>query len=161
VNRAVEALTGALWECGRHTHHLTLAIRALTELGPLDAKRLEHLTDDEVKNIDQFIFRYTSLQDALGQKTFKYLLEATGEPLLSNSTFIDRLNVLERLGLLDAAEWLNTRVIRNRLVHEYPDSEKRRQILQAAIDSAPMLMTVFSQIEQLAQRTLGIEVSAE
>lgn len=151
---------GALWECGRHTHHLTLALRALTELTPLDANRLEHLTDDEVKNIDQFIFRYTSLQDALGQKTFKYLLEATGEPLLSNATFIDRLNVLERLGLLDAAEWANARVVRNRLVHEYPDSEKRREILQAAIDSAPMLMSVFSQIEKLAQRTLGIEVSA-
>lgn len=122
----------------------------------MDAHRLENLTDDEIRSVDQFIFRYSCLQDALGQKVFKYLLEATGEPVPAVATFIDRLHVLERMNILDATEWERTRIIRNRLVHEYPDAEKRRQVLQAALDSAPMLIAVLAQVEELAQSKLGI-----
>ena len=37
-------------------------------------------------------------------------------------TFIDRLNRLEKFGVLDEAEnWMKMRQIRNHLSHEYPD----------------------------------------
>ncbi|MGE3772677.1 MAG: hypothetical protein AB7I32_07105, partial [Gammaproteobacteria bacterium] len=64
-------------------------------MGPLDARRLEAFSDDEIRIVDQFIYRYTSLQDTLGQKEFKYLLDATQEPVPPTATFIDRLHVLE------------------------------------------------------------------
>jgi len=156
MSTANDALAGALWECRRHARHLAMALHALERMAPLKAHQLEHLTDDEIRSVDQFIFRYTCLQDSLGQKTFKYLLEATGEPLPPVATFIDRLHVLERLGVLSASEWENTRVIRNRLAHEYPDAEKRRQILHAAMETAPLLETILVHIEQLARDKLGI-----
>lgn len=114
------------------------------------------MTDDEIRTVDQFIFRYACLQDSLGQKTFKYLLEATQEPLPPAATFIDRLHVLERLDVLNAPEWENTRVIRNRLVHEYPDAEKRWQILHAAMETVPLLESILASIEQIARDKLGI-----
>jgi hypothetical protein len=49
----------------------------------------------------------------------------------------DRLNRLEKLGVLDVDQWLAWRDIRNRLAHEYPDQpDIRFAALLAAIDAA-------------------------
>ncbi|MGE0566264.1 MAG: hypothetical protein AB7O50_17325 [Pseudolabrys sp.] len=152
-------MAGALWECRKHVRHLRRAQEAIGSMGPLDARRLEAFSDDEIRIVDQFIYRYTSLQDTLGQKAFKYLLDATQEPVPPTATFIDRLHVLERLGVLAVSEWENTRIIRNRLVHDYPDAEKRRQILQAALDTAPQMERILEHIRRLAHDKLGVHES--
>jgi uncharacterized protein YutE (UPF0331/DUF86 family) len=55
----------------------------------------------------------------LGDRLFPRLLALVGQ---RGGTLIDRLNQLERLGLLsDAQRWLAWRNLRNRLVHEYVD----------------------------------------
>lgn len=160
MNAAQEALAGVLWECGEHARHLRNALDAMRRIEPLDAHRLESLSDDEIRIVDQFIYRYTCLQDALGQKAFKYLLEATQEPLGPAATFIDRLNVLERLGVLDASDWEITRLLRNRLVHEYPDAEKRRQILRAAVETVPQLQVILEHIQRIARDKLGVSATS-
>ena len=52
------------------------------------------------------------------------ILQGIGE-YEQNMPFIDRLNRLEKLSIIDDAEkWLNLREIRNLVSHEYPDNEK-------------------------------------
>ncbi|MGE0430539.1 MAG: hypothetical protein AB7P11_21255 [Hydrogenophaga sp.] len=131
-------------------------MKDMAALEPLDAARLERLNDNETRIVDQFIYRYTCLQDALGQKAFKTLLEASQEPLAQGATFLDRLHALERLQVLSAEDWELTRIIRNRLVHEYPDAEKRLQILRTAMSTARTLTSALTQIHRIAKEKLGI-----
>jgi len=159
VSPSEEALLGALSERGRHFTYLSKAMSDISDIEPMDARKIDNLSDQEVRVVDQFIFRFTYLQDALGQKVFKYLLEALREPLGESVTFIDKVRVLEKLQVLDADEWENTRVIRNRLVHEYPDAGKRLEILHAAMEIAPWLGAVLGRVEQLSQDKLGLQPS--
>jgi hypothetical protein len=59
---------------------------------PLDAKRYQQLTDDEIEHIDQFLFRFAKLQDAMGEKLFLLILEFLKEENTRNKPFIDILN---------------------------------------------------------------------
>ncbi|MCF8337167.1 MAG: hypothetical protein K9I74_04210, partial [Bacteroidales bacterium] len=56
----------------------------------------------------------------MGRRLFPDLLEALGEDIY-DKPFIDKLNILERLELLDDHKtWLNLRETRNLVTHEYP-----------------------------------------
>lgn len=68
------------------------------------------LTDDEIEHIDQFLFRFAKLQDAMGEKLFMLILEFLKEEHTRAKPFIDILNRLEQLGLLDDKNvWLELR----------------------------------------------------
>jgi len=49
-------------------------------LSPLKGENIDLLTDEQVQDIDQFILRYTKLQDTMGTRLFtsilNYLYEA-------------------------------------------------------------------------------------
>jgi hypothetical protein len=76
---------------------------------------------DKVDTIDAFIFRFTKLQDYLGDKFFKELLNALGE-FKKNMPFIEILDRLEKLDIIKSSDkWLEYRQLRNSLTHEYPD----------------------------------------
>jgi len=78
--------------------------------------------DEKIKTIDAFIFRYTKLQDFVGDKLFKRLLASVGE-YKSNMSFIDVLDKLEKLEIISNSDnWINIRQLRNQLTHEYPDN---------------------------------------
>lgn len=67
--------------------------------------------------VEAFASRFARFQDRLGQKVAPGVLDALGERV---GTVIDNLAQAERLGWVDDAEdWINTRNLRNRLVHEY------------------------------------------
>lgn len=79
------------------------------------------LDDEKVNILDAFIYRFTKLQDFLGDKFFKELLDSIGE-YKSNMPLIEVLDKLEKLNLISSTEdWINYRKIRNLLTHEYPD----------------------------------------
>jgi hypothetical protein len=61
---------------------------------PLDASRYQQLSDDEIEPIDQFLYRFTKLQDAMGEKLFLLILEFLKEENTTNKPFIDILNRL-------------------------------------------------------------------
>ena len=46
---------------------------------PLSADSFLQLNDDEIEHIDQYLFRFAKLQDAIGQRLFKSMLEYLGE----------------------------------------------------------------------------------
>ena len=89
---------------------------------PLNAESFQRLNEDEIEHIDQFLFRFSKLQDAIGEKLFILLLECLQEEHIKNRPFIDILNRLEQLGLLeDKNFWLELRKIRNNIAHQYED----------------------------------------
>ena len=139
---AEDRLAAALWEADRHAQILQEALgewRADPATGweALDADRLK------IRLVDQLLFRFTKLQDALGERLIPATLGLLQEPFEA-WPMRDRLNRLEKLGFLDVTQWLDWREIRNRLAHEYPDQpELRFAALLKAINAAGDLAELY------------------
>jgi len=79
---------------------------------------------EKIKTIDAFIFRFIKLQDFMGEKLFKELLRRIGE-YKDNMSMIDILDRLEKLEIIENSDdWLDSRIIRNQLTHQYPNNTK-------------------------------------
>ena len=89
-----------LHECNQHKKRLLSAKSRLNRVMPLDVKSYNALDDTMISIIDQMVFRFSKLQDSMGEKIFPSLLELVGEKV-KQMTFIDRLNRLEELGLVE------------------------------------------------------------
>jgi hypothetical protein len=99
---------------------MQFAHEMLKEKFPLNVLIYDQLTDVEITYSDQLIFRFTKLQDTIGQKLFRLILEGLMEEV-ENVTFIDMLTRLEKLGILeDQQQWMIFRETRNQVTHEYP-----------------------------------------
>jgi len=89
----------------------------------LPFKKVDFEDMEKIKTIDSFIYRFTKVQDRMGEKFFPLVLKELYE-YKSNMALIDVLNRLEKLELLKSAdEWIEYRKLRNTLTHEYPDNE--------------------------------------
>lgn len=90
---------------------------------PITPDRVFKLDDQEVEHIDQYIFRFSKLQDAIGNKLFKSVLTELGEEV-ANRSAIDIFNRMEQLGIIsDYDLWKGFRDIRNELAHDYEEDE--------------------------------------
>ena len=113
-------------ECDKHLKRINSAYLKMSIFMPLDASRYQQLSDDEIEPIDQFLYRFAKLQDAMGEKLFLLILEFLKEENTTNKPFIDILNRLEQLGLLeDKNVWLELRKIRNNIAHQYEDEPQQ------------------------------------
>jgi uncharacterized protein with HEPN domain len=70
---------------------------------------------------DQIIYRFSKLQDSMGAKLFKSLLLYQGENV--NRPFIDILNQLEKIEIIDVDEWFEIRDLRNEIAHDYNSND--------------------------------------
>lgn len=130
-------LQDAWRECGRHVHHMFRALSDLRSLWPFTAERYAALTDEQVRSVDQFILRFTKLQDAIGARFLPALLQYLEEPY-DDRPMLDKLNRLEKLGFIESAQkWQQIRDIRNKFAHDYPDDmEKNAEHLNLACETA-------------------------
>ncbi len=130
-----DRLAVALWEADRHAGALSEALAEWAAEPALDMAQLER---DRLllRLTDQILFRFTKLQDALGERLVPATLQQLAEPF-EDWPMRDRLERLEKLGYLAVDDWLRWRERRNRLAHEYPDQhELRFAVLKAAIGAA-------------------------
>lgn len=135
-----QEFAGIVGICQAHAERLNWATQALSHLFPLTAAKLEQLTPIDLAVFDQFIVRFSKLQDAMGAKLFPAILELTHEPGELDA-FIDKLNRLEKIGaLLSVEQWLKLREMRNQFAHDYPDDKA----IQASL-----LNKAFAMVEQL------------
>ena len=92
-------LLDAWQQCQRHAHHMAHAKSAIAPTLPLTATALSQLNDEAVQDWDQFVLRFTKLQDTLGARLFPALLEHLQEPF-QDRPMIDKLHRLEKKGYL-------------------------------------------------------------
>jgi hypothetical protein len=131
----------------RHRHHMRHALASIAPHRPLSAATLADLDDDAVQDIDQFVLRFGKLQDVLGTRLFPALLDVLQEPY-EDRPMLDKLNRLEKLGLLESTEaWEKLRALRNHFAHEYPDEPAlRAAYLNQGFDAAASIETIMQRI---------------
>jgi len=120
---------------------------------PIDNKSFEHIlnSNQELAYSDQIIYRFSKLQDTMGAKLFKSLLLYQGESV--NRPFLDILNQLERIDIIDVEEWFEIRDLRNEIAHEYEDSDGVAiNILNMIYRLKGDLKEILDSIESLAKR---------
>ena len=107
-----------------HLKRMNYAYEKLLPLSPFTEKSILEFNDEEIALTDQIIYRFSKLQDAIGQKLFKGVLFFLDEEV-SNKSAIDIFNRMEKLEIIeDYEKWKNLRDLRNELAHEYEDNAK-------------------------------------
>lgn len=151
-----QQLETALQACTQHAGRLREAMHELTAHMPATAANLAAASAQDVRVLDQFVYRFCKLQDTAGHQLFPALLRVLQEPVQEWSVR-DRLNRLEQLHILpDAQTWNHIRAVRNRLAHEYPDApERQAAVLNLAWQTASTLVDITTQVASQARKTLN------
>jgi len=137
-----DPLATALWEADRHLATLESALQDWHAAPAANLAQLE-ADSERLRILDQLLFRFSKLQDALGLRLIPATLAVLSEPF-EEWPMIDRLNRLEKLGFIEVDDWLRWREIRNRLAHEYPDHpETRFAAIEAAVAAARDLAAAY------------------
>ncbi len=101
---------------------------------------------EKIKTIDFFIYRFTKIQDKMGEKFFPFVLKELQE-YKSSMSLIDVLHKLEKLELLDSSDtWIDYRKLRNTLTHEYPDNEDEM------IESIVLAIEVYENLKEIYKK---------
>ena len=79
------------------------------------------LSNQYLAYTDQLIYRFSKLQDCMGAKLFKAILLYEGEN--TDKSFLDILNALEKMNIINVEEWFELRDLRNEIAHDYEDSD--------------------------------------
>lgn len=153
-------LQPALAECELHRKRLHQAWADASEFDTLKPGTSRLPTESEVRTLDQMVFRFGRLQDAMGTRLLPALLQLTQE-WHDNEPFIDKLNRAEKLGMLPSADqWQLLRELRNQTAHEYPTHpELVMANLQQLLNHVPMLEQAHLQLSQAAARAMGAKTS--
>jgi hypothetical protein len=148
-NIIIEKLQKIFYECDKHIQRITSSSNKMKIYMPINKKKYMNLTDDEVEHIDQFLFRFAKLQDTIGQKLFKNILFFLNEDM-ENKPFIDILNRMEKIGLIDSANiWKELRDDRNELSHNYEDEpEQMAESINILYYKKNILIGVYDKIKK-------------
>jgi hypothetical protein len=107
-----------IYECNKHIEKIKDSKEYLEKIMPLSLE--QYLITDKIDSsfIDQLIFRFSKLQDTIGESLLKGILILSKENV-KKMTFIDILNRMEELEVLDKNDWLKLREVRSEIAHEY------------------------------------------
>ena len=132
-----------------HQKRLKLALLEIKEWDSIDCEIFEDF--EKIKTVDTFIYRFIKLQDLMGDKLFKVFLNALGE-YRDNMSLLDVLDKLEKFEIIDSSkDWMEYRKLRNKLTHEYPNSE------EDIIDGISMAIEAYFKIEEILNRIVDIK----
>jgi hypothetical protein len=131
-----------LEECKKHLQRINYAYNELRPLMPFSAEIFIKMSEPQLAAMDQYIFRFSKLQDTVGQKLFKNILLFLGEEVY-NKSFIDIFNRLEQLGVVENYdEWNRLRIVRNEISHEYDENKNElAEKMNSLLDSKESLET--------------------
>jgi len=108
-------------EIDRHIKRIEAILPDIQNWLPLQKEDLDNT--EIVKTIDSFIYRFTKIQDKMGEKLFPAVLKELQE-YKPNMPLLDILNKLEKFELIDSVDmWIDLRKLRNHLTHDYSNHE--------------------------------------
>lgn len=115
-------IDSAIQEGEAHIRRMERAATILGNVFPMAPESLPGLPEETVTVVDQFVYRFTKLQDSMATRLLPSVyayLNADDSP----RPFLDILTALEKLGVLTSEEdWQFFRGLRNNLAHDYPES---------------------------------------
>lgn len=138
MNELAERVKSVLSEQDRNFLHIHHALDKLTPYLPIGVLHLDD--SDVVEHLDQMVFRFMKIQDGIGRRLIPLMVDVI-EPDTSEMTFIDKLNKLEKFGLLEPGEWNGYRKIRNDVTHTYPEEK------DALVDAINEAIAVIGRLE--------------
>jgi len=112
---------------------------------PLDQKSFEQIAKSVqyLAYSDQCNYRFSKLQDCMGAKLFKSVLLYQGENV--NKPFLDILNQLESMNIINVDEWFEIRDVRNEIAHDYESDD------QTAINVLNTIYKMKNELEEILQ----------
>ncbi len=115
-----DKLKETLTICDLHYERMMFAFTSVEKYFPLTEFNYGQISPIELALFDQLIYRFSKLQDSMGSRLFKQLLELLEEDI-SGLPFLDILYKMEKLNLIESAkDWITLRQTRNTVSHEYP-----------------------------------------
>lgn len=147
IREAHQIIESAVKENDSHLQRLARAKRLLSSFFPLSTSKMPALSEEQIEHIDQFIYRFTKLQDSMATRVLPAIyswLEGESRPV----PFLDILNRLEQLGLIDdTGQWQFFRNLRNNLAHDYPESmEQTVDTLNVLFEKIDLLESMYLKI---------------
>ena len=141
-----------LHECDKHLFWIEESSNEVHNSFPLSSKKYQALDGHAIKNIDQYLFRFSKLQDTMGEKLFRLIVQDFIENI-DKMTFIDILNQLEKIEILEnAQDWKVLRSIRNNISHQYDDDpEEMADALNKIFAQKEILIEIYNNIKEYYQ----------
>ncbi|MEJ5284141.1 MAG: hypothetical protein ACP5Q5_03015 [Brevinematia bacterium] len=135
-----------LSECLKHLNILKNNFKKISSYLPINLNNIQELYEKEetLSILDQISYRFIKLQETLG-KLIKVYLFLKGEDT-SEKSMIDLINLGEKIGIPITEDlWMNIRLMRNMITHEYPDS------LQDIVTAINELQNLLPSISKLVE----------
>ena len=149
-----DSLDEKLYECNMNKKRLQSARVKLEPMIPLTLEVYEDIDDMFSMVIDQMIFRFSKLQDTIGDKVFSKLLELSGEDV-KKMTFLDKLNRLEELEILTKESWMHLREYRNEIAHEYSfNQDEVVDSINLIYEKSDELIAILDTLQRFAEEKL-------
>ena len=125
--------------------------------GEENEEKYQKLSFDNLSYLDQLIFRFSKLQDSMGNRLFPAILENLGEDI-EGKPFIDLLTKMEKLGLISShKQWLKLRETRNSVTHEYPFfTPEIIEGLNLLIEQAEVLSSLWLNLKDYSSKRFSI-----
>jgi hypothetical protein len=126
---------------------------------PLDADSIKYFNDFDMETMDAHLYRYGSLISRIQDAIFKLIAELEQENMSTMSSR-DKANLMKRIGALPSAQEFSILVIiRNKLMHDYPEeTSKHLERINFITEEAPELLKIFAGIVKYCEK-FGIHKS--
>ena len=141
-----------IYECNKHIEKLNDAKDYLKDIMPLSVD--EYLKIDKIKSsfIDQLNFRFSKLQDTMGESILKGILIKSKENV-EKMTFLDILNRFDKLEILDKNRWLELREVRNEIAHEYSfDQDEVVNNINLIYEKTDELILIYKEVYKFIEK---------
>lgn len=148
----IKRLEKIISECDKHLMRMKSAYNKMSLFMPLDEKKYAELNEDYIEHIDQFLFRFAKIQDAIGERLFVNTLRYLDEPV-EGKPYIDLLNRLETLNILDSVDqWRELRRIRNEISHQYEDDpEEMASAINLIYNKKDELENIYKNLKKIVR----------
>ena len=134
-------------KANNHIDMINKALQYVKPHYPLESNFMENIKDDILLfALDSLVFRFSKLQDWLGQKLFKTFLQYEEYPI-EDMNFLEVVKVLEKENILSLDIWSVFREIINELSHDYPDYEQIAENINFIIENSGELIKISKKLE--------------